>query len=361
MKKALVISLYGNYNYGNKLQNFAVQKYLKELDIDSEILRYQLKVNPDLKHNLSIKKIYSKLLLKLNQKLVGNQVLQDRKQNFDRFNQNIKYTEKMIQNVDELKDIENQYDYNIIGSDQIWNLGISRIPELCFAGFSNKERNIAFSASFGVDEIPRDCKERYINGLNNFSSISVREDEGKKIVEEFCNKDVEVLLDPTMLINRKVWDEVLVKPKFLDEDEKYILTYFVERTSKERKKKINEIAKKKNLKVISLNDFSNKLVYSIGPEEFIHLIKNAEVIYTDSFHCAVFSILYEKAFYVLKRIDTNGKTNSRIKTLLRRFELTDRSIEQIGEDYSKCDYSNKETILENEKLKAEKFLKEALI
>lgn len=73
----------------------------------------------------------------------------------------------------------------------------------------------------------------------------------------------------------------------------------------------------------------NSLYYSIGPNEFLWLIKNAEMVITDSFHATVFSIIFQKDFTVVQRIG-EGDTFDRIDTLLKNFDInTDSNIVRV--------------------------------
>lgn len=45
--------------------------------------------------------------------------------------------------------------------------------------------------------------------------------------------------------------------------------------------------------------FANETPYDVGPAEFLNYVRNSEYIFTDSFHCSVFSILYKRTFLYL--------------------------------------------------------------
>ncbi len=167
-----------------------------------------------------------------------------------------------------------------------------------------------------------------------FKEISVREEAGKKIVEDLTGrKDVEVLVDPTMLLTAEEWDNVSNKPEQLKTD-KYILNYFLGELSEKRKNEIDRIAKENGCKIINMLD-SNSPFYKTGPAEFLYLEKNAFLICTDSFHACVFSILYNRPFIVFEREDNNVSMNSRIDTLLNKFHLQDRRYNVIIVMYMK--------------------------
>ena len=237
---------------------------------------------------------------------------------------------------------------------------MARLRDIDLLNFAKPEQKIAFSASFGIRELPEQFKQKTADALKSFKAISVREDSGKKIVEELTGRtDVEVLVDPTMLLTPEEWDKVSKKPKQLNFD-KYILCYFLGELSEKRKKEIERVAKENDCKIINILDKKDPF-YETGPSEFLYLEKNAFLICTDSFHSSVFAILYNRPFIVFDREDSLVKMNSRLDTLLKKFELEDRRYEgEIKKEQLKTDYTKAYEILEKEREKSMKFLKKAL-
>lgn len=190
--------------------------------------------------------------------------------------------------------------------------------------------------------------------------LSVREDDGAKIIKELTGKDAPVLVDPTLLLTREKWlsiaKEASNKPKG-----KYLLTYFLGGIPDNYKKQIKNIVKENKLEVINLGDIREKETYITGPSEFIDYINNCSILCTDSFHGAVFSILLEKPFIVFERIGSTSMY-SRIDTLLNKFKLNYRKAENMtwGEDVFNIDFSHIPSILSSERKKAIDYLNDAL-
>ena len=355
-KKACIVTLYSNNNYGNKLQNYAVQTVLEKKDFDVE----SLKLYPGkFKKNGFIYKVLNRLIwnIKLNFFKVGY-----KNKNFKKFYKSyMKMNKNKIIRHENHKYLANKYDYFIVGSDQVWNPYFGLDYDLEFLEFSNKEKNIAFSASIGVSEIPEEKKEKYIKGINNIKYLSLREDKGKNIVKELTGReDAIVLVDPTMLLTREEWKKVAKKPEQLGK-EKYILNYFLGELSEERKSIINNLAQKNGWKIINILD-PNDPFYDAGPSEFVYLEENAELICTDSFHSCVFGILMNTPFEVFIREDEYVSMNSRLETLLSKFGLENRYYRsgELNEEHLKCDYTNAYKVLEDERKKANDFLNKAL-
>lgn len=372
MKNVGIITLYDNNNYGNRLQNYALQEQLNKLGCNPETIVNNTKDKNKRKIKYQIKRVtIKKIIEKMSEKIFRNiemkskkDLVNIRKKMFNEFNNEyIKNSKYVIENnMNYAKKMNNYYDYYIIGSDQVWNPYTPAITETFFANFSDRKKNIAYAPSFGINSIPHYMVDLYIKGLKNIQYISVREKRGKEIIEHLINAKVQVLIDPTMLLTSTEWMKISKTPdKILNQ--KYILTCFLGRCSKKRKSIIKKIANKNNLKIITLNSIKDEQSYKTGPSEFIYYINNAEIILTDSFHVCAFAILFKKRFFVLKRNQEIESMSSRIETLLSKFNLTDRTIEDkdIENNFSEnCDYSNLDKTLENERQKSIKFLKRAL-
>lgn len=351
MKKVGVITLSGHYNYGNKLQNYALCKYIEKLNCKPETIwinsindgNYITSFLRHIKHNLLIKK-------------------DTRYKNFKKFNDvNIPMSNTKINFFTNLKKINDKYNYFITGSDQVWNAEMTNNFSVYFLEFFDYKKNSSYAASFAINEIKEGLKEKYQKGLSAIKNISVREDRGKEIVEELTKrKDAEVLVDPTMLLTPEEWDKVTKKPAMLQTD-KYILNYFLGELSSERKKEIDRVAKENDCKIINILD-KNSPFYECGPSEFLYLEKNAFLICTDSFHSSVFAILYNRPFIIFDREQRNlTSMNSRLETLLKKFKLKDRKFEgKITEKNLNNNYSEAYRILEEERKKSDRFLKNAL-
>ena len=162
-----------------------------------------------------------------------------------------------------------------------------------------------------------------------------------------------------MLLSRDEWDEISKKPKKL-KTKKYILNYFLGNLSKDKKEEIEKIAREENCDIINLLDKKSPF-YECGPSEFLYLEKNAYLICTDSFHSSVFAFLYNRPFIVFDREDDLVKMNSRIETLISKFNLKNRKFNgKITKQNLEWDYTEAYKILEKERKKSNIFLKKSL-
>ncbi len=353
-----IVTIFDNNNYGNRLQNYATQTILKKFNFDVEtIVCGQKKIQRNIKLSNFFQKAIKKIIRSINKLRPINK---KRKKVFENFTETyIKHTNFKIMPNNIKPNLNNDYDFFVAGSDQIWNpkWGLTEVELL---GFAENKKRISFAASIGAKDIPKENQKIFIKEIKKFKSISVREKNAEEIIKKLTGrKDAQTLVDPTMLLSAEEWDKISKRPKEL-KNEKYILTYFLGNMSKKRKKEIKRIAKENNCKIINLLDKNNKF-YTTGPSEFLYLEKNAFLICTDSFHSCVFAILYNRPFLIFERENTTSDMSSRIDNLLDTFKLQDRKFTgNINNEMLKCNYSESYKILEEERKKANEFLKKAL-
>lgn len=350
-----LVTINDNNNYGNRLQNYATQEFFhKNYDVDVYTIKNSILLN---KNNKNLK--YFIKFFVANLKLFLERIsLNKRQRCFNEFNRKINYNRSIINWYKNYKIVANDYNKFLVGSDQVWN-PYGRMSDVELLAFTDKDK-ISFAPSFGVSEIRDTDKEKLKKQINKFKAISVRENEGKRILQEVTDKEVEVLVDPTMLLDEKDWSKVAKKPEQLKSN-KYILNYFLGNLSPEKKREIERIANENDCEIINILD-KNSPFYKTGPSEFLYLEENAFLICTDSFHSCVFAIIFGKPFIVFDREDKNVSMNSRISTLLSKFNLNNRYFNgKITDELLKVNYESTYKILENERKKVENFVEENVL
>ena len=294
MKKLAIITISWGQNYGNKLQNYAMQEVYKKLNFYVETIKFL----PDVKRNEIKRKITLKKILKKIYNIVNHKKLiliqKNRNICFGDFNKKINFSAEY--NERNYINIEQKYDFYSVGSDQVWNAFFPDYSDYYLIDFIKTKNKIAYSPSLGTNEIPPEKECFFKEALSKYKAISCREEAGAKVLENLLNKKVDVLIDPTMLLRSDEWEKVMKKPAGLA-DKKYVLCYFLGMKDKKNMNIIKKYAKKNRLAIVNLLD-PNSDFYGTGPAEFLYLEKNAEVIFTDSFHSSVFSILFDKPFVI---------------------------------------------------------------
>lgn len=224
-----------------------------------------------------------------------------------------------------------QYDYCVVGSDQVWNPHFGNYHQF-FLGFAPEEKRLSYAASISTMEIPAEEQEFFVQGIKGMKTLSVREPAGADLIEQLTGRKAEVHLDPTLLLTADEWRSVSRRPTWYHGGE-YLLTYFLGR----RPAQIDAIAEELGLTVVHLLDEAVYEHYVTGVDEFLWAIDHASLVYTDSFHGSVFSILFQTPFVVCDRYGTGKgdvfeKMGSRLDTLLGYFGFEDRRTNQF-KDY----------------------------
>ncbi|MDM0859162.1 polysaccharide pyruvyl transferase family protein [Clostridium perfringens] len=363
--KVAILTITNGENYGNRLQNYAVQQVIKSFDMEVETIPNF--TNQELPKKTIFKEYVKRYLTNIyvNTNFFNIEKLNNVLRNLKFKNFTNKYINQSNFYISSKKiptDISSRYDYFVCGSDQIWNPEFYFNSNIDFLTFANKEQRVAFAPSFGISELPKESKEDYKQWLNGFKYLSVREKAGANIIKELTGKDAEVLLDPTLMLSRDEWISIAKKPKLKENiNKKFILTYFLGEKSNKMKEKIKNIAINNDLEIINLLDISDKFKYSIDPSEFLWLMNNCSLMCTDSFHGSVFSLIMKKPFIVFERIGKETSMNSRLENLLNLFNMMDRKSEDIKEkDIFNIDFSKVDLIISNEKKKTISYLKKAL-
>lgn len=349
-------------NYGNRLQNYAVSHVLQTRFgcKTTSLASHKARAFENGNYILWLKNRIARALClfpELAEKRFGPGMT--RWANFCSWNNRHIPTRNFYNRFSLPKQLNEQYDFFLAGSDQIWNyhFSSSRFDDY-FLKFAENKKKAAISGSFGVEEIPDEWKQTYIDGLSDFAHISVREDAGAKIMKELIGRDVPVLVDPVMLLSREEWLKVAKKPR-VDVSKRYILKYYLGNEAEEEK--IDSWAKEHGYAVYELLNDTIPELYSAGPGEFISLIANASMVVSDSFHCIVFSIIFRKPFAVYARLGSGNYMTSRLDTLLGKFGLQKRWKHLLSPiEYLTCDYSKVDAIMVEEQEKALNYIQTVL-
>ena len=296
--KVAIVTLYGEKNYGNRLQNYALSYYLNSIGFVSETIVYEERT------------IFRRIVSALKH-ICSNNCEYKREALFKKFTNKYIKT-RFVYSKNALLSIREHYNYFYVGSDQVWNPtfgGYTKICDMMLLTFAPNSKKRSFAASFGVSKLPEEWVSFFKEHLLEFDKISVREESGKELINELIGKNVPCLCDPTLLLSPADWLSVA---NTNNEKTPYVVYYFLG-----AKPYIAEV----DIKIIDLLDKSNGNYYRFGPSDFISLISKADCVYTDSFHACVFSIIFQKRFKVYKRKDDNVEMLSRIETLLKSFGI----------------------------------------
>lgn len=367
-----LITYHAPYNFGSTLQAYATQEKLKDFGYDAEVINYRL---------LSQKKAYSLIRTNAGRKaflfdLAQFPVYPQKRKRAERFEQfftsHLNLTDEFAE-PEQFLDYAGKYDMMVSGSDQIWNKESNELfssdwkymmPYL-LDGFDGKKISYASSIGNSTEE----DLQHIAPYISKFSHIAMREGSSAKKIGDLIGRDVETVLDPTLLLTGEEWREKLgVKKAKIERP--YVLFYSLTGFKPLRRGEgLLKSMADQGYQIRFITPYFNYPwrdkrfvnVVSYGPIEFLKAVYNAEAIVTDSFHGTIFSINMGKKFY---SINGQNVSDFRKTDILETLGLMNRSItwdtkyEEL--DQGEIDYKSVNEKLEELRQHSIEYLKNAI-
>lgn len=384
-KIGIITFYHKNYNFGGLLQAYALPTAVKKyLGISAEQIDYVFMPEQELKaekpkNTVSISKVINLVGFLFFNRLKKNN-FNKRKKAFDKFINDIPHSDR-IYNYNNISEALKVYNAFICGGDQIWidckkmpwfRTEDSRVFTLRFV--PEEVKKISYAPSMVVLELTDEFKKEFSIGVNRLDWVSVREKRSLPVLRKLTDKPVTVVVDPVLLLKESDW---LKEVDYSGKNKKYILCYLLSDSISQRKA-VTKLAKVLNCKIITFPHILENIVrkcdlffgdihdYISGPREFIGLIKNADMVITDSFHACVFSMIFQTPFAVFERnkIGEKGNMNSRIYDFLEEYHLENQLMteqELTGmKEIPKIDFTYAHEHWEERRKESLKYLENAL-
>ena len=378
MKVGVVTFWYSNDNYGQLLQCYALQKYLDCRGIDAFLIKYLPKTKKfffqkiinhmslqDIKYYFSKDAKNSRKRAEIVNKNSVNRKFDDFRDNY------IKSTSCVYTSYEELYNFPPEADAYICGSDQIWQGPLkNKNVSIWFLNFGTAKR-IAYAASFGK-KIAENERDIFISYLGKFDAISVRENSAQKYCRNLGFQNVDVVLDPTLLLKESDYKKIMLD---IHENNKFVFLYILNMMSVDDFywNEISEYINEKNfdIKFVSssgcipaMDSIDNYENLQLTIPEWLSYINKSEHVITSSYHGVIFSIIMHKSFVAIPLNGKYAEGNERLYTLLQTLELNERLVKDKGQIKNildkPIDWNIVDNLLEEQREKSEKFLKQAL-
>lgn len=329
-------------NYGGLLQCWALLQTLKKLGHEPWVIQREYRYAKDTKFCYAVNLLKSTVKYFLKHTL--SYVLNSRQRAIISRNTSCFIKEKIVPRTaliytnSRLKKMVAQYGYEafVVGSDQVWRKSYSPKIGNYFLDFVYDKtdiKRISYAASFGLDSWQYNSHEtRKIQRLvRKFDAVSVREKSAVSMCRQFLDAEACQVLDPTLLIENSTYEQMIAgidEPMFSGG----VCSYFLD--INERKEMLAEsvanklqvqqysIMPKRRITSANVRENINECIYP-SVELWLYSLKNARFVITDSFHGTVFSIIFNRPFWVVAN-DNRGTT--RIDGLLEEFGLQDRMV-----------------------------------
>lgn len=369
-----ILTFQASHNCGSMLQAYALQYVIsKKLGYDCELINYA---------NSASRNMYGLFDLRINrnfirenwQHLLNLNAYRASIKEYNDFSKSHLVLSEYVTTIQGLKEVSKKYDVVIAGGDQVWNVRCPDAGKEFYLNFSNDVKKIAYSPSLGGNNIltKADNLEVYKELLGDFSSLSVREPNGKKWLEELTGRAVEIVADPTLLLSPEEWSTLL---PIYEIKEDYIFNYAFYHNRPETNRILQSISAKlgmpiyvldyKKHAVCKLDKFGIKRFAHTGPLAFLGLMKNAKLVMTQSFHGTLFSALFNRNFWSYNWVETHNPDDDRATAILAQLGLEDRykmidDLEDYPDILSPIDYTLVNERIEDMRIKGMDYLKKSL-
>lgn len=362
MKTIGIITIHKINNYGSVLQAFALQKVLQLKGYDVEIIDYNFPNDfhkrriPDKTPHFGESSSAEPLWIKA---LFFQSLIRQHKgiQNFVKKYQNL--SSLQYNSPSELENNAPRYDVYISGSDQIWSPRHCKGDPAFMLGFTpDNSIKMSYASSIGSDKIPESLRLQYKDLLEKYHHIAIREKSGIDTLKELANVNPHVVLDPTLLLNADEWNKI-ANPRRLIRH-KYILCYFLnysfnafpyvedfaEKIRKDTGYELVFVARPPHRLTVSKG-----IHYMIGasPEDFLALIRDAELVLTTSFHGTAFALNYARPLFSI--IKERHASDNRQADLMNAVGLGSNII-SVHDDFPTADQARYDVRSMQEKLES---------
>lgn len=393
MKKIADLTLVIN-NYGTKLQSYALCKAIKSFGlVEPEVINLKgswhgSTVKISRKKQLldvlkayklkSFKKIFDFVRFGYQYKKIRNNAeafkgaVEKQNELYLKFDENIPYS-KDVYTLEDIRagKLLSKYDMFIVGSDQVWNGPRVGCLDVYMCDFMHQKRGaLSYAASFAIDAIPENLKEDYTKYIQNMDALLVREERGVELCKQLGRDDAKHVVDPTMLLEGKDYEELISNPVDLVGKDDFILVYSLT-TSMKIYEEASKLAEKYNCKMAMLkrgahppiaSTFKNAIdLIDVGPAEFLSLIRHAKCVVTGSYHALMFSLLLHTDFYIY--LDDANAENSRLISSLSMFGLEKQlyyETSSLPKSLPHVDFDAVDTIVKEKREESLKLLRESI-
>lgn len=368
-------------NYGALLQAYAVQQAVESLGFATEIIDYKAnRFRRGIKFDFGLfawfyNSYKNSRKKKKTEPLDEIHLLNkaERKKRFTEFNSERLQNRHTYNGIKAIRKAARHCKAVLIGSDQMWLPGTSFGNYQSLRFVPNDIRTISYATSLGVSQYPKYCYRSARDMWENIDYLSVREQQGKDIIQTVCNQlPVEVVCDPTYLFNKEEWERHI--PKKSMTNEKYVLCYFLGNSDMQQRM-AKQYAEQRGLKCYSIlsdesvssidTTFPDKVITGASVDDFVNWIRGAECLITDSFHGLAFAVINNKDFYIFyrKRDEARVNRNARIDNILNMWQCEDRLVENDVEQIKHLppiDYDKVNALVDAKREMSWSFLRSAL-
>lgn len=363
-------------NYGQQLQIYAAQTYLKKQGHEPFLIKYN-RLTELFSESKPRKALHvfnpsfvigyiKRHIFKVAPPATKNIWIE---RGFSKFRDTyIASTKNEYNSLKELRKNPPAADAYLTGSDQVWNIwgkkgfnaNVKKITKAFMLDFGDKNAiRGSFSASWGRTELTKEEISFREKLFKKFDYVSVREKSGIGLCEQCGYKGAHWTVDPTLHLKKEDYEPLLKtsENRYLGK-KNYIFFYYLNNGGDFNVDSVYEYAKSKGLEVIYVSgngDIADghKKDYP-AVEEWLYLVANADYVVTNSFHCCVFALLLEKRFAAIRMTGPLAGMNTRIDSMFEVCHVSPRYVE--NDSFADLDKDVEKISIDEERLFDASFL-----
>lgn len=330
MKIGIITFWQSRDNYGQLLQCYALQAYLRARGHEPFLIRFAEDTVPaasfklkNIPRYLSSPATYFKLLGHIRKEKSYQHENSNAKREFDKFlNQHVAVSSEIYASESLLNQCP-RADAYICGSDQIWG----GVKEYYLSFVPQGKKKIAYAPSFGgTNPFEKNNPEEIKRLLNDFQFIGVREEEGVKLLKENGFADTELVPDPTLLLTAEDYGKIASNSK-LPQSAKGAFVYLLGNDTTVTANQIFSYLATRGLDykyVASQGRVDKYYKVPLTIPQWLSELRDSRLVITNSFHCVVFALQFHVPFVFLPLAGGYARMNGRLTTLLGNAGLLDR-------------------------------------
>lgn len=250
------------------------------------------------------------------------------------------YADEPMESSVELREKLPHFDVLVAGGDQIWNVNVQDFSTAYLLDFADGAYKFSYSPSLGATDINLSpLAGEYADLLSKFGDISCREPNGVKRLERLTGRRVELVLDPSLLLDRGEWMEEVAESEAEIPAGDFIF-YYAFSYSADNNAAIERLAEELDVPVVvidakqwyirRLSQYKHFILSkTTGPDAFLRYMNRATYVVTTSFHGTAFSIVFGKQFAYIN-LPNHDSGDDRTSFLVDELGLRDRFI-TVGE------------------------------
>lgn len=309
-----IVTFHWSKNIGALLQAISLRDFIKKNSKNAQV-NFESYFPEKLLNAENKKNFFSLNIIKFLKIKKKNLVL-----NYWKKNNNFTFTTQCIN--------EFLKDFYIYGSDEIWNINNPFFGfDPYYFGNKNYKPKIAYAVSIGNLKSLEDSNNFFKETLLKFDDITVRDKNTFFFVKKFTNKNCHIVCDPTLLVDYNVYID---STETINHSQNNNLIIYGSFFKKEDIQKIKKIAKKNNLKIISLsfyNKWADQNILDLDPFQFCKMFQSSSMIITSMFHGVILSYKFKKNFWFVE----DPYRKNKLEYFLEKLSLFERRLDLFSD------------------------------